>query len=119
MFAIALDFYSVPVAVLSLSSRGLGYTNSAWLGTAFLMSFALGLLVWPRLCEGFSYKFSFCVAMHTFNVGSSWAGISRTPGIRLAWRVVAGAGAGGVYGLFDVSARGCSLSARPSIMAKV
>lgn len=86
-FAIALDFYSVPVAVPSLSSRGLGYANSAWLGTALLVSFALGLLVWPRLCKGLGYKFSFAVAMHTFNVGSSWAGISRTPGIRLAWRV--------------------------------
>lgn len=111
MFAIALDFYSVPGAVPWISLGDLGYANSAWLGAPFLMSFALGLLIWPRLCAGFSYKLAFIVAIETFNYGSTWAATSHTAGRRIAYRIVAGAGAGGVSGLFDVSvARPCSLS---------
>lgn len=103
MVAIALDFYTIPVAVPSLSSRSLGYTNSAWLGTAFLASFALGLLIWPRFCRGFGYKFSFVVAIDTFNLGTCFAATSKTPERLIALRLVAGAGAGGACGLFDVS----------------
>lgn len=103
MFAIAIDFYSVPNAVPWLSSGDLGYNNSAWLGTAFLVSFALGLLIWPRLCAGASYKLAFILAIQAFNLGSAWAWTAKTPERRIAWRILAGAGAGGVSGLFDVS----------------
>lgn len=103
MLAIALDFYSIPVAVPSLSFRGFGYNNSAWLSTAFLASFPIGLLVWPSLCKGFGYKFSFVVAIEAFNVASTYSATSKTVERLIALRLVAGAGAGGACGLFDVS----------------
>lgn len=103
MLAIALDFYSIPVAVPSLSFRGFGYNNSAWLGTAFLASFPIGLLAWPRLCKGFGYKFSFVLAIEAFNVASTYAATSKTAERLIVYRLVAGAGAGGACGLFDVS----------------
>lgn len=103
MFAIALDFYSIPVAVPSPSFRVFGYNNSAWLGTAFLASFAIGLLVWPSLCKGFGYKFSFVVAIEAFNIASTYTASSKTAERLTALRLVAGAGAGGACGLFEVS----------------
>lgn len=103
MFAIALNFYSIPVAVPSLSFRVFGYNNSAWLGTAFLASFPIGLLVWPSLCKGFGYKFSFVVAIEAFNIASTYTATSKTAERLIALRLVAGAGAGGACGLFDVS----------------
>lgn len=103
MLAVAIDIYSVPVAVPTLSPDVLGYFNSAWPGTAFLLSFALGLLIWPRLCRGFGYKFSFVVALEAFSFAASRAASSKTAKSLIAMRAVSGAGAGGTYGLFDVS----------------
>lgn len=102
MLAIALEFYSIPTAIARLSPPDLGYTNSAWLGTAYLASFALGLFIWPRMCKGFGYKFSFVVAIEAFNLGSARAGNSKSASSLIAARIVTGAGAGGTYGLFDV-----------------
>lgn len=103
MLAIAINFYSIPVAVSWLSSPNPGYVDSAWLGTAFLASFALGLLVWPRLSEALGYKLCFILAMYSFNFSNSFTGTSKKLWSLIAWRIVAGGGAGGVYGLFDVS----------------
>lgn len=103
MLAIVIDIFSIPVAVPTVSSDVLGYLNSACLGTAFLGSFALGFLIWPRLCRGFGYKFSFVVAIEAFNVAASKVPQSKTAGPLIAMRAISGAGAGGTYGLFDVS----------------
>lgn len=103
MLAVAIDTYSVPMAVPTLSPDVLGYFNSAWPGTAFLLSFALGLLIWPRLCRSFGYKFSFVVALEAFSFAASRAASAKTAGRLIAMRAVSGAGAGGTYGLFDVS----------------
>ncbi|KAK7708757.1 hypothetical protein SLS63_013412 [Diaporthe eres] len=107
MLAIAVDVYSIPVAVPTLSSYNLGYLNSAWIGTAFLASFALGFLIWPRLCKGFGYKFSFVVAMEAFNIAAAHAPSSRTKTAEnlIVMRAISGAGAGGAYGLFEMILR--------------
>ncbi|KAL1882909.1 hypothetical protein Daus18300_000547 [Diaporthe australafricana] len=106
IFAVALDFSIVPTAVPWISSNGnLGYNNSAWIGNAFFLSFALGLLLWPKLCRGLSYKFAFFVALGVFNYASGRAAVSKSAEHQVAWRLAAGAGAGGIYGLFDVIMR--------------
>lgn len=122
MLAIALNFYSIPVAGPSLSFRAFGYNNSAWLGTAFLASFPIGLLVWPSLCKGFGYKFSFVVAIEAFNVASTYAATCKTAERLIALRLIAGAGAGGACGLFDVSPLYLidhSVSIKPSVASDV
>lgn len=103
MLAIALNLYRIPVAISSLLFRGFGYNSSAWLGTAFLASFPIGLLVWPSLCKGFSYKDSFVLAIEVFNIASTYTATSKTAKRLVVLRMVAGAGAGGACGLFDVS----------------
>lgn len=114
MLAIAIDIYSIPVAVPALSYYTLGYLNSAWIGTAFLASFALGYLIWPRLCKGFGYKFSFAVAVEVYNLAATHApSKTKGPGHLIAMRAISGAGAGGAYGLFEVS-RPCSTPRRRS-----
>lgn len=102
MLAVAVDFYTIPIAVPWLSSGDLGYMNSVWLSTAFLVSFALGLLIWPRLFAGFSYKCGFFMAMGAFNIANGRAMVSKTTQSMLRARLVQGVGAGGVCGLFDV-----------------
>lgn len=114
MLGIAIDVYTIPVAVPTLSAYNLGYLNSAWIGTAFFASFALGYLIWPRLCKGFAHKFSFVVAMETFNLAASHSPPSsaKTAGRLIAMRAIAGAGAGGVYGIFEASCPCCILRCR-------
>ncbi|KAJ0115724.1 MFS general substrate transporter [Diaporthe amygdali] len=105
MLAVAVDFYTIPIAVPWLSSGDLGYMNSVWLSTAFLVSFALGLLIWPRLFAGFSYKCGFFMAMGAFNIANGRAMVSKTTESMLRARLVQGVGAGGVCGLFDIILR--------------
>ncbi|KAG8167748.1 hypothetical protein KVR01_003437 [Diaporthe batatas] len=107
MFGIAIDVAVIPVAVPSLSSYNLGYLNSAWIGTAFLASFALGFLIWPRVCKGFAHKFSFAVAMEAFNLAAvhSPPSSAQTVGRLIAMRAMAGAGAGGAYAIFEMVLR--------------
>lgn len=103
MLLTALDFNIVATAVPIISSEFNKYSNSSWLGTGFLISFALGLPLYAKLGDIFGRRNMFVFATIIFILGSGLCGGSKSMDMLIWSRVVQGAGGGGIYGLVNVS----------------
>jgi MFS family permease len=104
MLLTALDFNIVATAVPIISSEFNAYHNSAWLGTGFLVTFALVLPLYSKLGDIFGRRNMFIVATLVFILGSGLCGGAKSMNMLIWSRVVQGIGAGGIYGLVSVSA---------------
>jgi len=102
MLLTALDFNIVATAVPIISSEFNNYSNSAWLGTGFLITFALVLPVYSKMGDVFGRKMMFLVATVIFALGSALCGWSKSMDMLIWSRIVQGIGAGGIYGLVNV-----------------
>ncbi|EWC44093.1 hypothetical protein DRE_07228 [Drechslerella stenobrocha 248] len=102
MLLTALDFNIVAPAAPTISSQFNEFTNSAWLGSGFLISFALVLPLYSKLSDIFGRRNLFIVGTVLFIIGSALCGASRSMDMLIWSRVVQGAGAGGIYGLVNV-----------------
>lgn len=102
MLLTALDFNIVATAVPIISSEFKEYNNSSWLGSGFLISFAIVLPVTSKLGDAFGRKNIFLICTVIFALGSALCGWSKTMNMLIASRVVQGLGAGGIYGLTNV-----------------
>lgn len=119
MLLAALDFNIVATAVPSIASDFKQYNNSAWLGTGFLISFALVLPIYSKFGDMFGRKNMFLVGTVIFTLGSGLCGGSSSMNMLIASRVIQGigtsspvgclgtfplinTGAGGIYGLVNV-----------------
>lgn len=102
MFLTALDFNIVATAVPIIASEFNSYQNSSWLGTGYLVSFALCLPVYGKLAEIFGRRNLFIFASLVFILGSGLCGGSNSMNMLIASRVVQGIGGGGIYGLVTV-----------------
>jgi len=92
MLLTALDFNIVATAVPSISSEFKEYNNSAWLGTGFLISFALVLPIYSKFGDMFGRKNMFLVGTAIFTLGSGLCGGSSSMNMLIASRVVQGIG---------------------------
>jgi EmrB/QacA subfamily drug resistance transporter len=102
MFLTALDFNIVSPAVNVISSQFGAYDRSAWLGTGYLISFALVMPFYGKLGEVFSRRSLFIFGTLLFILGSGLCGGSNSMNMLIASRVVQGLGGGGVYSLVNV-----------------
>ncbi|KAF3910726.1 hypothetical protein ABW21_db0208872 [Orbilia brochopaga] len=102
MLLTALDFNIVAPAAPIISSQFNEFTNSAWLGSGFLISFALVLPLYAKLSDIFGRRNLFIFGTVLFIIGSALCGASRSMNMLIWSRVVQGAGAGGIYGLVNV-----------------
>jgi Major Facilitator Superfamily len=102
MLLTALDFNIVATAVPIISSEFSEYRNSAWLGTGFLVSFALVLPVYAKLGDIFGRRNMFVFATIIFILGSGLCGGSTSMDMLIWSRVIQGIGGGGIYGLVNV-----------------
>ncbi|PGH13506.1 hypothetical protein AJ79_03636 [Helicocarpus griseus UAMH5409] len=102
MFLTALDFNIIATAVPIISSEFQSYQNSSWLGTAYLVSFALVLPIYGKLSDVFGRRNLFVVATFIFILGSGLCGGAKDIDMLIASRVVQGLGGGGIYGLVNV-----------------
>ena len=102
MLLTALDFNIVATAVPIISSEFEEYNNSSWLGTGFLVSFALVLPIYSKLGDIFGRRNMFVFATVIFILGSGLCGGSNSMNMLIWSRVVQGVGAGGIYGLVNV-----------------
>lgn len=103
MLLAALDFNIVATAVPVISSEFDDYQDSAWLGTGFLVSFALVLPVYTKLGDIFGNRNMFIVGTAIFVLGSGLCGGSSSMNMLIWSRVIQGIGGGGIYGLVNVS----------------
>ena len=102
MLLAALDFNIIATAVPTISSEFQEYRNSAWLGTAFLVSFALVLPIYSKLGAIFGNGTMFNIGTVIFILGSGLCGGSKSMKMLIASRVIQGLGGGGIYGLVNV-----------------
>ncbi|KAF3916148.1 hypothetical protein AA313_de0203761 [Arthrobotrys entomopaga] len=102
MLLTALDFNIVAPAAPIISSQFNEFTNSAWLGSGFLISFALVLPLYTKLSDIFGRRNLFIFGTVVFIIGSALCGASQSMDMLIWSRVVQGAGAGGIYGLVNV-----------------
>ncbi|ORY58749.1 putative efflux pump antibiotic resistance protein [Pseudomassariella vexata] len=102
MLLTALDFNIVATAVPIISSEFNNYSNSAWLGTAFLITFALGQPIAAKLGDVFGRKNIFLGGTVLFFVGSALCGWAHNMDMLIWSRAVQGLGAGVIYVLTNV-----------------
>ncbi|KAI9803981.1 MAG: hypothetical protein M1833_000262 [Piccolia ochrophora] len=103
MLLTALDFNIVATAVPILSSEFNEYNNSSWLGTAFLISFALVLPIYSKLGDIFGRRNMFILGTMIFILGSGLCGGSKSMPMLIWSRVIQGIGGGGIYGLVNTT----------------
>ncbi|EAW12275.1 MFS transporter/fungal specific transcription factor domain-containing protein [Aspergillus clavatus NRRL 1] len=102
MLLTALDFNIVATAVPIISSEFNAYNNSSWLGTGFLITFALVLPLYSKLGDIFGQRNMFIVGTLIFTLGSGLCGGSKSMNMLIWSRVIQGIGGGGIYGLVNV-----------------
>ncbi|OBB11001.1 MFS transporter, partial [Mycobacteriaceae bacterium 1482268.1] len=93
-FMILVDATIVSVANPSIMEKlGAGYDAVIWVTSAYLLGFAVPLLLAGRLGDRYGPKNVYLLGLLVFTVASLWCGLSGTIGMLIAARVVQGVGA--------------------------
>ncbi|MFZ1163710.1 MAG: MFS transporter [Mycobacterium sp.] len=93
-FMILLDSTIVAVANPSIMIKlGAGYDTVIWVTSAYLLAYAVPLLVSGRLGDRFGPKNLYVIGLAIFTAASLWCGLSGTIGMLITARVLQGIGA--------------------------
>ncbi|MFG1931193.1 MFS transporter [Mycobacterium sp. NPDC048908] len=93
-FMILVDATIVAVANPSIMDKlGASYDSVIWVTSAYLLAYAVPLLVAGRLGDRFGPKNLYLIGLATFTAASLWCGLAGSIGMLVAARVVQGVGA--------------------------
>jgi EmrB/QacA subfamily drug resistance transporter len=94
-FLIMVDSTVVPIANLTImADLRIGYDAVIWVTSAYLLGYAVVLLLAGRLGDRFGPKNLYLIGLVVFTVASVWCGLSGSAAMLIAARVVQGVGAG-------------------------
>ena len=94
-FVIMVDSTIVAIANPTIMTRlHIGYDTVVWVTSAYLLGYAVVLLVAGRLGDRFGPKNLYLIGLVLFTVASVWCGLSGSAAMLIAARVVQGVGAG-------------------------
>ncbi len=94
-FMIVVDSTIVAIANPTImADLHIGYDAVVWVTSAYLLGYAVVLLVAGRLGDRFGPKKLYLIGLIVFIVASMWCGLSGSAGMLVAARVVQGVGAG-------------------------
>ncbi len=94
-FMIMVDSTIVAIANPTImADLRIGYDAVVWVTSAYLLGYAVVLLVAGRLGDRFGPKRLYLVGLVVFTLASIWCGLSGSAGMLIAARVVQGVGAG-------------------------
>ncbi|GLE52301.1 MFS transporter [Mycobacterium montefiorense] len=119
-FLIMVDSTVVPVANLTImADLRIGYDTVIWVTSAYLLGYAVVLLVAGRLGDRYGPKNLYLIGLAVFTVASMWCGLSGSAAMLIAARVVQGVGAGlltpqtlsTITRIFPAHRRGAAISA--------
>lgn len=94
-FMIMVDSTIVAIANPTImADLHIGYDAVVWVTSAYLLGYAVVLLVAGRLGDRFGPKNLYLIGLVVFTVASMWCGLAGSAGMLVAARVVQGVGAG-------------------------
>lgn len=94
-FMILVDSTIVAVANFTImGALGVGFDTVIWVTSAYLVAYAVPLLVAGRLGDRFGPKNLYVIGLAVFTAASLWCGLSGSIGMLIAARVLQGIGAG-------------------------
>jgi EmrB/QacA subfamily drug resistance transporter len=94
-FMIMVDSTIVPIANPTImADLRIGYDTVVWVTSAYLLGFAVVLLVAGRLGDRFGPKNLYLIGLTVFTIASIWCGLSGSATMLITARVVQGVGAG-------------------------
>ena len=94
-FMIMVDSTIVAIANPTIMTKlHIGYATVVWVTSAYLLGYAVVLLVAGRLGDRFGPKNLYLIGLVVFTVASVWCGLSGSAAMLIAARVVQGVGAG-------------------------
>jgi EmrB/QacA subfamily drug resistance transporter len=103
MFAAILSSTIVTNALPEIiGDLGGGQSAYTWVVTATLLAMTASMPVWGKLADLFSKKLLIQTALLIYIAGSLVAGVSQSPAMLIAVRVVQGLGVGGLIGLSQI-----------------
>ncbi|MGK5532369.1 MDR family MFS transporter [Streptomyces sp. URMC 129] len=103
MFAAILSSTIVTTALPRIiGDLGGGQSAYTWVVTATLLAMTASMPLWGKLADLFSKKVLIQAALGIYAAGSVVAGLSQSPAMLIAVRVVQGVGVGGLVGLSQI-----------------
>ncbi|AGC63934.1 drug-transport integral membrane protein [Mycobacterium liflandii 128FXT] len=118
-FMIMLDSTIVSIANPTIMAElHIGYADVVWVTSAYLLGYAVVLLVAGRLGDRFGPKNLYLIGLSVFTAASMWCGLAGTAAMLIAARTVQGIGAGlltpqtlsTITRIFPATRRGAALS---------
>lgn len=96
------------------------WTQVAWYGSAYFMTFDGFQSMWGKLYKFFPVKWYYLIAMLNFEVGSLICALAHTPASLIFGRVIQGLGGSGVtVGLFCIVGFSAPPAKRPQLLGFV